>query len=102
MRRIPRQIRLDPTYDRRIREYIAGTGGDVTVTDVIHRALADFFRVQDGGATLERIAGDVHALGDRIGQEADTVAASVQQMRRGLEKVGADQARATDRARQEM
>lgn len=79
MRRIPRQIRLDPTYDRRIRAVIADAGGDMTVTDVIHKALADHFRVLDGAPTLDRIAGDVEALARRLHEEDTLTAIAVRQ-----------------------
>lgn len=102
MRRIPRQIRLDPTFDRRVREYIAGTGGEMTVTDVLHKSLADFFRVLDGGPTLERVAGDVHALGYKIEQGENTVAAAINEMRKGVEKIGTDQIRAQTNAQREV
>lgn len=79
MRRIPRQIRLDPTFDKRIRAAIADAGGEMTVTDVIHRALADHFRVLDGAPTLDRIAGDVEALARRLHEEDTLTAIAVRQ-----------------------
>ena len=79
MRRIPRQIRLDPTFDRRIRAAIADAGGEMTVTDVIHKALADHFRVLDGAPTLDRIAGDVEALARRLHEEDTLTAIAVRQ-----------------------
>lgn len=79
MRRIPRQIRLDPTFDKRIRAVIADAGGEMTVTDVIHRALADHFRVLDGAPTLDRIASDVAALARRIHEDDSATAAVVRQ-----------------------
>lgn len=79
MRRIPRQIRLDPTYDKRIRAVIADAGGEMTVTDVIHRALADHFRVLDGAPTLDRIASDVDRLARRIHEDDTLTATAVRQ-----------------------
>lgn len=60
MRRIPRQIRLDPAFDQQVRAVITANGEKQTITDVIHKALAHYFRSDDSPLTLQRVADDLH------------------------------------------